>query len=162
MREQLSNLEGQLENLFEGSLANLIGEELSAGTLARQLARTMEDGLRRDDAGHAFAPNEFALTLNPEDASRLVEQAPDIQAVLSRDVAQAAERCGYSLTHQPSITLASDPTLDRREVRVISWHSSNPLEFTKAMEKQPLEGAVQLPEGAFLILGDGFSSFLAG
>jgi hypothetical protein len=38
---------------------------------------------------------------------------------------------------------------------VISWHSSNPLEFTKAMEKQPLEGAVQLPEGAFLILGDG-------
>ena len=155
MREQLSKLEGQLENLFEGSLAKLVGEEISAGTLASKLARTMEDGLRRDDAGHAYAPNEFALTLNPEDASRLAAQAPDIQAVLSKDVAQAAQRCGYSLTHQPSITLASDPTLARREVRVISWHSSDPLEFTKAMEQQPLQGDVQLPQGAFLILGDG-------
>ena len=66
MRQQLSKLEGQLENLFEGSLAKLIGEEISPGTLASQLARTMEDGLRRDEAGNAYAPNEFALTLHPD------------------------------------------------------------------------------------------------
>ncbi len=155
MREQLSKLEGQLENLFEGSLAKLIGEEISAGTLAGQLARTMEDGLRRDEAGNAYAPNEFALTLHPDDAKRMLDQAPDIQAILSESLAQAAQRCGYSLTHQPSITLASDPTLAPREIRVISWHSSNPLEFTKAMERQPQDQGVLLPKGAFLILGDG-------
>ncbi len=155
MREQLSKLEGQLENLFEGSLAKLIGEEISVGTLASQLARTMEDGLRRDEAGQPYAPNEFALTLHPDDAKRIVEQAPDIQATLSEGVAQAANRCGYSLTHQPSITLASDPTLARREIRVISWHSSNPLEFTKAMQRQAQDPGVRLPKGAFLILGDG-------
>jgi hypothetical protein len=155
MREQLSKLEGQLENLFEGSLAKLIGKEISAGTLASQLARTMEDGLRRDEAGNAYAPNEFALTLHPDDAKRMLDQAPDIQAILSESLAQAAQRCGYSLTHQPSITLASDPTLAPREIRVISWHSSNPLEFTKAMERQPQDQSVLLPKGAFLILGDG-------
>jgi hypothetical protein len=155
MREQLSKLEGQLEILFEDSLAKLIGEEISAGTLASQLARTMEDGLRRDEAGNAYAPNEFALTLNPDDAKRMAGQAPDIQATLAESVAQAAQRCGYSMTHQPSITLASDPTLARREIRVISWHSSNPLEFTKAMERQAQDLSVQMPRGAFLILGDG-------
>ena len=155
MHEQLSKLEGQLENLFEGSLAKLIGEEISTVTLASQLARTMEDGLRRDDAGNAFAPNEFALTLHPDDAKRMADQAPDIQDTLSKSVAEAAKRCGYSLAQQPSITLASDPTLARREIRVISWHSSNPLEFTKAMQSQPQDPGVLLPEGAFLILGDG-------
>ena len=155
MREQLTKLEGQLESLFEGSLARLIGEDLSAASLASQLARSMEDGLRRDEAGNAYAPNEFALTLHPEGAKRVLSQAPDIQSILSRGLARAAERCGYSLAQRPSITLASDPTLDPRQVRVISWHSSNPLEFTKAMIKESQGEVAALPEGGFLILDDG-------
>jgi hypothetical protein len=155
MREQLSKLEGHLEKLFEGSLAGLLGDEISTGSLTGQLARTMSDGVRKDDAGNAYAPNEYALTLNPEDAKRVLSLAPDLQAMLTQGLARAASKCGYTLAQEPSITLASDPTLSHREVRVISWHSSNPLEFTQSMVHKPLTKVGKLPRGAFLILDDG-------
>lgn len=155
MREQFSKLEGQLEKLFEGSLARLLGDELSTSTLAEQLARTMTDGVRRDSAGTAFAPNEFALTLNPDDAKQVLRQMPDIKSALSNGLGQVALDCGYALAQEPSVTLASDPTLGPREVRVISWHSSNPLEFTQSMVREPSTTPGRLPKGAFLILDDG-------
>jgi hypothetical protein len=155
MREQFSKLEGQLEKLFEGSLARLLGDEISTSSLAAQLARTLSDGVRRDDAGRAYAPNEFALTLHPEDAKHVLKQAPDIQSTLSNGLGQVATDCGYALAQDPTITLATDPTLGRREVRVISWHSSNPLEFTQSMVREPRTSTGVLPKGAFLILDDG-------
>jgi hypothetical protein len=155
MRAQLSKLEGQLEKLFEGSLAGLLGDEISTGNLTGQLARTMADGVRKDEAGKVFAPNEYALTLNPEDARRVLSHAPDIQSALTEGLAQVASKCGYTLAHEPSVTLASDPTLSQREVRVISWHSSNPLEFTQSMVREARTSPGKLPGGAFLILDDG-------
>jgi len=155
MLEQFAKLEGQLEKLFEGSLARLLGEDLSTATLASQLARTMVDGVRRDEAGNAYAPNEFALTLNPEDVERVLGQAPEIQTTLSKGLTQVARQCGYFMAQEPNITLASDPTLNRRELRVISWHSTNPLEFTQAMVREPSTTTSKLPGGAFLILDDG-------
>lgn len=155
MLEPLAKLESQLEKLFEGSLARLLREELSTATLASQLARTMVDGVRRDEAGNAYAPNEFALTLNPEDVAKVLEQAPGIQATLSTGLSEVARQCGYLMAQEPNITMASDPTLNRRELRVISWHSTDPLEFTKAMVREPAATGSKLPKGAFLILDDG-------
>jgi hypothetical protein len=52
--------------------------------------------------------------------------------------------------------LASYPTLSRRDVRVIAWHSTDPLEFTKALVREPGSSPSRpLPKGAFLILDDG-------
>lgn len=155
MREQLSKLEGQFEKLFEGSLARLLGDELSTSSLAAQLARTMSDGVRRNDAGTAFAPNEFAVTLHPDDAEYVLRQVPDIQSTLSDGLGTVAAECGYTLAQQASVTLATDPTLSRSEIRVISWHSSNPLEFTQSMMREPRTTPGKLPKGAFLILDDG-------
>src|SRR4030067_989406 len=51
--------------------------------------------------------------------------------------------------------VAVAPTLGRFEVRVISWHSSNPLEFTQSMSKEPGTTPGKIPGGAFLILDNG-------
>ena len=155
MKDQLSRLEGHLEKLVEGSLARLLGEGLSASGVAGQLARAMSDGVRKEPGGRSFAPNQFALTLNPQAAQELLEQAPDIQGQLADGLVRAAKRSGYELSEEPHITLAADPTLGRFEVRVISWHSSSPLEFTQSMSKEQGTTPGKIPGGAFLILDNG-------
>ncbi len=155
MKDQLIRLEKQLEQLVEGSLARLVGEEVSTPAIASQLARAMADGVRMDEDGRSYAPNQFALTLNPNTAEQLLDQAPDIQANLAKGLLRAARRSGYTIAEEPHITLAADPTLERFEIRVISWHSTNPLEFTQAMTKEAATTPGRLPPGAFLIIDDG-------
>ena len=46
MKEQLARLETQIQALVEGSLAKLLGAEVSAPELALQLARVMDEGVR--------------------------------------------------------------------------------------------------------------------
>jgi hypothetical protein len=115
----------------------------------------MSDGVRKDSGGRSIAPNQFALTLHPRAAQDLVRQAPDIQVQLSEGLVRAAKRSGYELAEEPNITLAADPTLGPYEVRVIAWHSSNPLEFTQSMSREPGTTPGKLPGGAFLILDNG-------
>lgn len=155
MKDQIGRLESQLEKLVEGTLAGLLAEGMSASEVANQLARAMSDGVRSGDDGRSFAPNQFALTLNPKSAEELLAQAPDIQIKLARGLMRAAQRSGYELAEEPHITLAADPTLGRFEVRVISWHSSNPLEFTQSMSKEISTTPGKIPDGAFLILDNG-------
>src|SRR4030065_2753038 len=95
MKDQLSRLEGNSEKLVEGSLARLLGEGLSASGVAGQLARAMADGVHKEPDGRSFAPNQFALTLNPKAAEDLLEQAPDIQVQLADGLVRAAKRSGH-------------------------------------------------------------------
>jgi hypothetical protein len=152
MKDQLARLERQLEVLVEGSLARLLGAELSPSVVAGQLARAMEEVGKQDDQGRSYAPDQYALTLNPEDANFLLNSAPNIHTVLARGLLEVVRSAGYILQRQPNITIAADPTLKRWEVRVVAWHSGNPLEFTHPMEREAVLRSGALPDGAFLIV----------
>jgi hypothetical protein len=151
MKDQLSRLEQRIEHLIEGSLARWFGARMSAAAVAAQLARAMEDGLKWDEERKAYAPDQFALTLHPADADQLLEQEPDVHARLASALLEAAREGEVILAREPHITLAADPTLSRSELRVIAWHSSNPLEFTQAMPSGQ-QAAPGSPSGAFLII----------
>lgn len=149
-------MEQRLEDLVEGSLASLLGAELTAGAVAGKLTNAMAEVAKQDDQGRTFGPDQYALTLNPDDARTLVEQEPEVQELLADGLMAAARESEVLLARDPHITIAADPTLRRWQVRVVAWHSGNPLEFTHPMEQQSLRESPQPPAGAFLIVdGEG-------
>ncbi len=155
MKKALARLEGRIEKLIEGSLARLLGSEISAGQVAAQVARAMWDSIKRDQDGKAYAPDQYALTLHPEEIEKLLKEAPAIRKELADGLLEAARANDYLVARQPSIMLASDPTLSRWDVRVVVWHSSNPLEFTQAMPREPKTRPGTIPKGAFFIVDGG-------
>jgi hypothetical protein len=150
MRKELSRLEKQLEKLVEGSLARLVGSSLSASDVGARLARAMDEGVLRDEKGRAHAPDQYALTLHPSDIEHLRDKVSDIIPELGKGLLEAARNAGYLMGTEPQVTIASDPTLPRREVRVVAWHSGMALELTKGM---PTAAAAAEPApGSFLII----------
>jgi hypothetical protein len=158
MSNRLKQLEQQIESLVEGSLSRILGGSMSSADVAVQLAQAMEDGVKWDDQGRPVAPDQFALSLYPESAELLLDRAPDLQAEFAQGLLRIARDCGYQLPREPHITLAADPTLPRRQVRVIAWHSSTPLEFTQAVPRESKSQPGRVPLGAFLII-DGTRHF---
>jgi hypothetical protein len=159
MKDQLNRLEQHLQALVEGSLSRLLGGEISSASVASQLAAAMVDGLKWDPQGTPYAPDQFAMTLHPRDVEALILQAPDLRKELGVGLLEAARTHGYVVAAEPNITLAADPTLGRWQVRVIAWHSGNPLEFTQAMPAGSDPGETEEPpKGAFLII-DGSRHF---
>lgn len=152
MSDRLARLERQLEGLIESSLARLLGARLSVSEVAARLARAMEDGTRTDRDGRAHAPDHYALTLHPRDVSELLAAAPDLHADLGRGLLEAARATGYQVRAQPRITLAADPSSPAGQVRVVAWHGTNPLEFTKAMPREAAEPEAPPALNAFLII----------
>lgn len=156
MKSQLDRLERNLENMVEGSLASLLGAELSATHVARKLSQAMGQVVKEDQRGREFAPDQYALTLNPKDAETLLREEPQVQQQLSDGLTEAAQDTGFLLPREPHITIAADPTLARWEVRVVAWHSGSPLEFTHPMERVREAAGSDTPSGAFLIVnGEG-------
>lgn len=155
MKDQLANLEHIFENFLETSVARIFGERASATRIASQLARAMSDGIKHDESGKAYAPDQYALTLNPADADSLLGEVPGIQGQLSHVLTEAARENAFILNREPHITIAADPTLGGGQARVISWHSSAPLEFTKAMQNEAEHEPGSLPAGAYLIIDAG-------
>lgn len=152
MNDRLKRLERQLESLVEDSLTKLLGADVSAAAVAADLTRSMEDHLRLDDLGNAFAPDCYAITLETDRARRLLEQAPEIKRDLAQGILRAARENGFLLDHEPTITIAEDPTLRGQELRVVAWHSGKPLESTQAMTTDEFSLEPALPPGAFLIV----------
>ncbi len=158
MRDRLSQLEQQLQTLIQGSLARLLGAQLSAVDVAAQLARAMEEGVRTDAQGRAQAPDQYALTLSPQDITTLLQEAEGIDEQLAQGLMEAARQAGYAMPRQPRVTLAADPTLTRWQVRVVAWHSSNPQELTRGVPVDAQTSRSLPPPGAFLII-DGTRHF---
>jgi hypothetical protein len=154
MRHELQKLEKQLEALIEGSLDRWFGGTISPAAVGALLARAMEDGLRQDEAGGLNAPDQYALTLGPDVAQSLRATSLEWMVELARGLLTVARSHGYSMAREPEIALASDPTLVKGQLRVIAWHSGNPLDFTQTMEREAPTQPARGPAGAFLILDD--------
>jgi hypothetical protein len=151
----LESLERQLEALVERALPRLLGSRLSTAALAGQLARTMDDGVRWDERGKGYAPDQYALTLHPEDVETLFSEAPELREELARGLSEASRAHGFLLAAEPEVTLAADPTLARWDVRVVAWHRARPLEFTQGMPREARTEPGRVPAGAFLIIDAG-------
>ena len=152
MAEQIDRIEDQLESMFEGTLKRLVGFNLSSSEVANRLWRAMQEGIRRNDEGKAFAPDKYAITFHPKDAESLLKNVPDLHEVMAQSILETARKSEYLVFREPIVTIAADPTLSQHELRVIAWHSTRPLEMTQEMARESSNEGAELPLGAYLIV----------
>lgn len=152
MANPIDHIETQIERFVERALGKLLGVQFSPALVAAQLSRAMDEGIRRTEDGKPFAPDQYALTLNPDDANAILDQAPHLQDSFAKGLLQVARDCDYLVFREPIVTIAVDPTLRPKDVRVVAWHSTSPLEFTKAMQSEPKTNPGVLPKCAYLIV----------
>lgn len=124
---------------------------LSLGDLADRLAAEIHAGRRGVEGGSPFAPDQFTLSLNPDDAKSFSGRWEGVQRALTMCLTSALRAEGLMLSRDPHVTLATDPTLPRGSLQVIAWHSGDPLQMR---EPAPVEGiqAGEEPQGAFLVV----------
>src|SRR5688572_25631962 len=107
----LKGFERRLERLVEGVFARAFKSGLSPVELGRRLVREMDGQRTVNVRGATAVPNEFAITLAPEDH----EQFADIEESLTRELEEAARTHardeGYVFMGPVEVTIAVDGRL---------------------------------------------------
>ena len=152
MEKEWSRLEKQLHGSIEKTLTGSSSEIAPVKTIARHLTEEISTSTRFDKNGNSYAPDQYTLSLNPLDYEYLRKIAPKTQTELSAALLKALKSSKLSTLHNPQITLATDPTLSREEIRVIAWHSSDPLQTRNEISEEQLANPKDPPLGAFLII----------
>jgi hypothetical protein len=137
-----------IEQTVKGPLIEIATPEAIAMMLTQEIMSTA----KLDENGRSFAPDQYTMSLNPLDFDYLRQRAPDTHSELSAALLKAFKSSDLSYAKDPQVTLATDPTLARDEIRIIAWHSQDPIQVTKQVEAPSEETPARLPAGAFLIV----------
>ncbi len=117
---RLSKFESIAQGLVEGSFSRLLGGELEPLEVASRLARAMEDGQQ-----DGFAPDVYAVSLNPVDYEAFQEKNAQLEIELATTVIELAKRTDLRLKEHPHISLMADEVVKKRRIRVeASFHES--------------------------------------
>jgi hypothetical protein len=157
-KHPLKRLEEQLERWIEGSIAQLIDPFISVVSLTNQLAQAMQGSLRQTDQGLVLAPDHYRIKLHPQTLEKLKSAVSGIEAKLASGVRETAQQMGYTLVHEPILSMEQDPSMRQSEICVTAWHHTAPLEDTARIHQQREVEAHSYPQGAFLIV-DGRDHF---
>jgi hypothetical protein len=120
-------------------------------SVAKQIALEVTGTARLDSKGRPYAPDQYTLSVHPDSMQDVNNWSEEMQAKLAFDVENAVRGAHFQFALKPHITLATDPTLAEQDVRVIAWHSTNPLGMQDSIEFQE-DDTDRPPLGAFLIV----------
>ena len=152
MDKKIDHLKKLITNYITDSFEGPTGEFASREEIASQMTNEITACARTDSRGQSYAPDQYTLSLNPQDFEDLQQNAPDAQNELSSAILKALNATGYLYIRDPNVTLSTDPTLTPKDVRVIAWHSSDPLQFSKEMNDEDVDKLTKPPPGAFFII----------
>jgi hypothetical protein len=146
----LKGFERRLERLVEGVFARAFKSSLRPVELGRRLVREMDDQKTVNVQGRVAAPNDFTVTLGPEDH----EQFAEIEESLTRELSEAARgharEEGYVFMGPVEVHLNLDP-----ELRTGSFGLSARF---KEGAGGTQGGSLVLPDGKRVRLGDGVTT----
>jgi hypothetical protein len=144
--------ESSLRELLLKALEPMALAEGQIGPAAHQLRTEVEAAARSDGKGKSYAPDQYTLTLHPGQVAVAARSTHKIQEALASGMAQVLQSGDMVLVRGPHFTLATDPTLAVGDVRVIAWHSRDPI--VVASESTPGESSTEKPpDGAFFMVG---------
>lgn len=150
MDQQLKQLEEQLDGFVDELMASLPRGKFEREAIAAMWAREIRAGARQMEDGRSFAPDQFTLSMHPKDYDALTKSDTTPQTRLTDALRDSLLAADFRLTREPHITLATDPTLNRAQIRVIAWRSSDPVkESAEPAEKEATETP---PPGAFFMI----------
>ena len=130
MENQLHTLARTIQLAIHETVKLLPWRDFSVSTLSHQIATEVLATSRVGHDTHNYAPDQFTLSIHPHETGELQTVKPEIQDDLALNLQQALDECDFSIIRKPHITLATDPTLKKGEIRVIAWHSADPRGIT--------------------------------
>ncbi len=148
MEEQI----GALTDALRASLSDINIQGVSVEELSEKLAHELWAGIRKDAGGNMYAPDQYTLSFEPESSDEYERASPEIQNRLRIGLREALIRMDLMLAREPHFTLGTDPTLPSGAVRVIAWHSRDPLHLADEVTAQINGDTHKPPKGAFLII----------
>lgn len=107
----LKGFERRLERLVEGVFARAFKSSLKPVELGRRLVREMDDQKTVDVRGQVAAPNDFTITLGPEDHEQFVAIEESLTRELSEAARSHAREEGYAFMGPVEVHLNLDPEL---------------------------------------------------
>ncbi len=152
MQVSWDGFESTLRELMLKVLEPMALAEGQVGAAAHQLRVEVEAGTRSDGRGKQYAPDQYTLTLHPGQVAVAGRSTHQIQEALASGMARVLQSGHLAVVRDPHFTLATDPTLATGDVRVIAWHSRDPL--VAASEAASAEAPTEKPPaGAFFMVG---------
>jgi Protein of unknown function (DUF3662)/FHA domain len=107
----LKGFERRLERLVEGVFARAFKSSLKPVELGRRLVREMDDQRSVNVQGNVAAPNDFTITLGPEDHEQFLEIEESLTRELSEAARSHAREEGYVFMGPVEVHLNLDPDL---------------------------------------------------
>lgn len=148
----LERIEGRLQALIEDNLTRLLDGRLQPQTLARKLARALEEGIHKEVDGLS-APDLYTVVLNPDDMEDLTARYHDVASRLAEQLATLAADWHLSMNQSPRVVLISDIRLDPFEVDIKADRTPPSFEKTQQMEAAVISPTPQ--REATLVLAGG-------
>ena len=151
LEEKMRRLESRLQNIFEGSADRLFPATKPPIKLAHSLIDAMKDGIQPGAKDGLFAPNQFTVQVDPDQADRW-QTDPDFLDKLTTMLGETAAEEGIRFTSTPTIRVQTNPRLKAGEIRVNVQFKEIELPQTAAMETISDEDFEGIPQNAFLIV----------
>ncbi len=154
----MTRIQESLEKPFETAARDLRMAWISDSDFSAQFAREIVGGTRLAPSGKAYPPDQFTVTVSPDRAASIKPNSEQFQQRVAEVLGEVLGSFTYEIIAEPHITLATDPTLSQDELRIIGWHSSNPLAVAEKMTEREEHDTQSPPSGAFLVV-DGKQHF---
>lgn len=153
MRLDEARVSQALRSWLERTVVPLLREgSLEPDQVADEMMRELSALSRVDPDQNVIAPDQFTLTVHPQSALVLRGHMSDVHASLSRSFEHQLRDLGFSLRRRVHVTLATDPTMAGGDVKVIAWHSADPLKVTRELTQESEAPPGSALRGAFLMV----------
>lgn len=139
----LPQFERRLERIVESVFARAFRSGLQPVEVGRRLTREMD--LRRTVAPRGtLAPNEFTVSLSPEDRERFAPIEDELINELISIAQEHARADNYVFIGPVAVTIETDEALGAGTMRVVG----------EMLQPPPSQAALIMPDGRRLVLGD--------
>lgn len=116
----LDRFEQSLDKLVNGAFAKAFKSELQPVEIAAALQQEMDERAAVVSRSRTLVPNEFTVSVSPEDAERLSTYADAVTGELASLVAEHASEQRYTFLGPIVVRLRADPDLNTGMCRVAS------------------------------------------
>jgi hypothetical protein len=145
--EKLASLEMRIQSLIERGTRPSLSQ---AGNISSRLVAAMKSSIKSDASGQAMAADLYILKVDPETAHLLLDNR-DLVDEFGQMLYDAGKDSGLRFSVPPRMEISADPTLEPGSINIAAQFSLQEVEETSTLTIAN-DGAVQLPEFAFLII----------
>ncbi|MFN2526333.1 MAG: FhaA domain-containing protein [Actinomycetota bacterium] len=119
------SIEERLEALVEGFFTKAFRSGLQPVEVGRRILREMAAG-KTVSVNRTYAPNEFRVSLGPDDHDRFKQMEAGLQREFSELVIEQAKEKRWNLMGLPRVTFDPDDSLGKGEFRVAASLTADP------------------------------------